>query len=217
MITPIDVTTQGLALRVTAVVLAAGRSRRMGGDNKLLAELDGKPIIRYVVEAASASRVDAVIVVTGHEAGSLRNVLAGCSVRFIHNPRYAEGLSTSLRVGISAADSGSAGVLVCLGDMPLVTARQLDLMIDAFVERNGRNICVPVRDGRRGNPVLWPRRFYADMLKLTGDEGARSLLARFADLVHQVEMDDEGIFLDIDTPGDLGECRPRSGLTAMAW
>lgn len=194
---------------VSAVVLAAGRSQRMGNGNKLLANIDGKPVLRYVVEAVLASGVHAVIVVTGHQAHCIRRALSGCPVRFAHNRHFADGLSTSLRVGVAAVRVDSTGVLCCLGDMPRVGPSELRRLVDAFTERGGRNICVPVRRGRRGNPVLWPRILYPELMQLTGELGARSLLTEYAELVHRVEVDSDGIFDDIDTSDDLREARGR--------
>lgn len=196
-------------LRVDAVVLAAGCSQRMRGVNKLLADLAGRPLVQHAVESVSRSKAAAVVVVTGHQAELVRQALAPCCARLVHNPHYARGLSSSLKAGVDAVSTDSAGVLVCLGDMPAVTARELNLIIDAFTERGGRVICVPVLDGRRGNPVLWPREFLPEFLELTGDEGARRLLARHAGRVHRVEMPGESVLCDVDDPGDLDDARRR--------
>jgi molybdenum cofactor cytidylyltransferase len=108
--------------RIATVVLAAGRSTRMGGPNKLTAEIGGKPLVRIAVEQALASRAKPVIVVTGHQRESIEAALAGLDVRLVHNPDYAEGLGASLKAGIAAVPPDAAGVVVCLGDMPQVTA-----------------------------------------------------------------------------------------------
>ena len=194
---------RGGSYSVAAVVLAAGCSRRMGGDNKLLLEFGRKPILVHVVEAVSACGVDEVIVVTGHEADRVRDVLAVCNVRFVHNRRFADGLSTSLGAGIGAVSDGAGGALVCLGDMPLITVPLLARLTEAFGSWHGQRICVPTHQGRRGNPVLWPRALFQEILHLNGDRGARELLLRRPELVHQVEVQSTGIFVDIDTREDL--------------
>jgi molybdenum cofactor cytidylyltransferase len=195
--------------RVAAVVLAAGASRRMGRANKLLADLDGDPLIARAVDAALASRAANVIVVTGYQAARVRAALAGRDVEFAHNRYYTGGLSSSLRRGLRALDAAFDGALICLGDMPWVRAADLDVLIAAFA-RAARPICVPVHGRRRGNPVLWPARHFSALRALQGDVGARGLLRRYAREVLRVPMPDAGVTRDIDTPADLANLRRRS-------
>lgn len=192
---------------VAAIVLAAGRSTRMGGPNKLLAELSGKPLVRIVVEQALASKASPVIVVTGHQGTEVAKALDGLDVTLRSNPHFAEGLATSVKAGIAAVPDESDGAIVCLGDMPLVDARLIDRMVDAFAPDHGSLIVVPVAEGRRGNPVLWSRRFFPELLALDGDIGARHLIAQHAEAVAEVEVDGKSAFLDIDTPDMLAEAR----------
>jgi molybdenum cofactor cytidylyltransferase len=195
----------GQPASIAAVVLAAGRASRMG-SNKLVAELDGEPIVRRTVRAVLASRARPVIVVTGHEAEAVRAALAGLDVRFVHNPDFANGMSTSLRAGIAAAGEVPAA-LVCLGDMPRLEARHLDAVIDAFRAGDPDQIIVPTADRKRGNPVLWPRGYFAEIAALGGDVGARALIDRHADQVRLVAIDDPAILVDVDTPAALAELR----------
>jgi len=188
---------------VAAVILAAGRSTRMGGPNKLLAELAGKPLVRTVTEQALASGASGVIVVTGHQAGEVEKALAGLKVKFVHNPDFAAGLASSVKTGIAAVPANADGAVVCLGDMPLIDARLIDRLIEAFAPDRGDLIAVPVSDGRRGNPVLWSRRFFTELMALDGDIGARHLIARHAEVVAEVPVEGHGAFLDIDTPEAL--------------
>jgi molybdenum cofactor cytidylyltransferase len=187
---------------VAAVILAAGRSRRMGGPNKLLATFDGEPLVRRVAEAALASRARPVIVVTGHMRDAVEAALAGLAVRLVHNADFAEGLSASLRTGIAAVPEDCAGALVTLADMPGITAAVLDALINAFQPREGRAIIVPTAAGKRGNPVLWARAFFPELMRLTGDAGARHLIEAHADAVHRLEVG-EAIAVDVDTPQAL--------------
>jgi molybdenum cofactor cytidylyltransferase len=187
------------APRIAALVLAAGQSRRMG-RNKLLLPIDGTPMVARTVDALSASSVTDIVVVTGHQADQVRAALAGRGVAFVHNPDFAAGLSTSLKTGLAALPADPDGALVCLGDMPLVTPAHLDRLIAAFNPVEGRLVCVPTYDGKRGNPVLWARRFFAEMRTLSGDAGARVLLERHADALCEVAMSDAGVLLDVDTP-----------------
>ena len=188
---------------VAALVLAGGQSRRMGGPNKLLAEVAAKPMVRHVVEAALASRADPVVVVVGHQQHEVRQALRGLKVRFAANPDFALGLSTSLKAGLAALPAEAAGAVVCLGDMPGVSAGLIDRLIAAFDPVEGRSIIVPTRHGKRGNPVLWSRAFFAEMQAVSGDVGARHLIGEHAGAVVEIEADSDGPLLDIDTPEAL--------------
>jgi molybdenum cofactor cytidylyltransferase len=192
---------------VAAIVLAAGRSTRMGGPNKLLAELDGKKLVRIATEQALASKASEVIVVTGHQADLVEQALAGLKVKFVRNPDFAGGLAGSLKAGISAVPERNDGAVICLGDMPLIDADLIDRMIDSFAPDRGNLIVVPVSEGRRGNPVLWSRRFFSELMTLDGDIGARHLIAKHAEVVAEVPVDGESAFLDIDTPQALEAAR----------
>lgn len=192
---------------VAAIVLAAGRGTRMGGPNKLLEDVGGRPVVRRVVEAALASHASPVLVVTGHERARVERILAGLPVMFVHNRDFAEGLSTSVRAGIAAVPGGAGAALVMLGDMPLVGPQILDALLDAFDPDAGRLIVLPVADGRRGNPVLWDRRFFDALTKLEGDVGARHLIAAHAEAVVEIEVEGPGAFLDVDTPEALSRAR----------
>jgi molybdenum cofactor cytidylyltransferase len=192
---------------VAAVVLAAGRSTRMGGPNKLLAELDGKKLVRIVTEQALASKASEVIVVTGHQAELIEQALAGLKVKFARNPDFAGGLASSVKSGIAAVPASADGAIVCLGDMPLISAPLINRLIDAFEPDRGHLIAVPVSDGKRGNPVLWSRRFFKELMTLDGDIGARHLIARHVEAVAEVPVEGDGPFLDIDTPQALEAAR----------
>ncbi|WEK49704.1 MAG: nucleotidyltransferase family protein [Candidatus Kaistia colombiensis] len=185
--------------RIAALVLAAGLGQRMGGPNKLLAEIDGRSLLRIVAEAALASRAVSVTVVTGHRREAVEQALAGLAVRFVHNPDYAEGLSTSLRCGVASLGDDIDGVLVLLADMPSVTGPILDRLIEAFDPGAGRWIVVPTDHGRRGNPVLWSRAFFAELQAIAGDTGARHRIGAHAGAVVEVEIGPE-VALDLDTP-----------------
>jgi len=186
--------------RITAVVLAAGQSRRMGPSNKLLMEIDGMPLIRRTAQTLLSSDVNGVVVVTGHQDDEVRAALSGLDVTIVHNPRYAEGLSTTLKVGIGALGPDTSAALIGLGDMPAVRADHVNCLIAGFDPEAGRSIGVPVHHGKRGNPVLWARRFFEDMRGVSGDVGAKALIGANESLVYQVEFEDTGVLTDLDTP-----------------
>ena len=188
---------------VVAIVLAAGRSTRMGAVNKLIAEIGGKPLVRIAAEQALASKAAPVIVVTGHEKEKVEAALAGLPVRFAHNPDYAEGLGSSLKVGIAAVPKEADGAIVCLGDMPQVDATLIDKLIAAFDPEKGALVVVPSIDGRRGNPVVWSRRFFPDLMAVQGDIGARHLIGSYAEAVAEVPVKGAAALTDVDTPESL--------------
>jgi molybdenum cofactor cytidylyltransferase len=192
---------------IAAVILAAGRSTRMGGPNKLLAEIGGRPLVRIVTEQALASQASDVIVVTGHQAEQVEKALLGLKVKFVRNPDFAEGLASSVKAGIAAVPDNADGAVICLGDMPLISAHLIDRLIEAFAPDRGNLIAVPVSDGRHGNPVLWSRRFFSELMTLDGDIGARHLIAKHSEAVAEVPVEGHGAFLDIDTPQALEDAR----------
>ena len=185
---------------IAALVLAAGRSSRMGGPNKLLAEIGGRPLVRIAVEEALASQARPVIVVTGHQRERVEAALAGLPVDFVHNPYFADGLGTSLKTGIAALPAQSDGVIVCLGDMPQVDAAMIDRLIGAIDPAKGALIAMPTIEGQRGNPVVWSRRFFPDLMAVEGDVGARYLIGRYTEAVAEVPLSGKAALTDVDTP-----------------
>jgi molybdenum cofactor cytidylyltransferase len=203
--------------KVGAVILAAGASSRFragGGPDptKLVAKLDGKPIVRRVVEAALATKARPVAVVTGYARDVVESVVADLEASFAFNPDFASGLASSLSVGLLATPRDVAGVLVLLGDMPLIEPRLADALIEAFLAREGALAAVPLTEGRRGNPVLLGRGLFEAALRLKGDEGARKLIGALneGELV-EVEASDMGVTFDVDTPEDLAAARRFGG------
>jgi molybdenum cofactor cytidylyltransferase len=188
---------------IAAVVLAAGRSTRMGAVNKLIAEIGGKPLVRIAAEQALASRASPIIVVTGHQRERVEKALAGLPVRVVHNPNYAEGLGTSLKTGIAAVPDNADGAIVCLGDMPQINAALINQLIAAFDPERGALVVVPSIDGRRGNPVVWARRFFNDLTAIQGDIGARHLIGSYAEAVIEVPVAGDAALTDVDTPESL--------------
>lgn len=203
------------APRVAAVVLAAGMSRRMGGPNKLLQDVGGENMVVRSLRSVQRAAVDQIVVVLGHGAADVQaSVVAAlgeqAGIRFATNPDYAEGLSTSLQTGLAALGDDCDAVLVCLADMPEVGSSQIDRLIAAFNPVESRAICVPTFQGKRGNPILWARRFVPEMRKLAGDVGARHLIGENAETVCEVEMGDAAVLTDLDTPEALRAYRERT-------
>lgn len=192
------------ARSIAAIVLAAGRSRRMAPLNKLLvADSQGTPMVARVVDNVLASHARPVIVVTGHERDRVEEALAGRPVLFAYAEDYAEGLSASLKAGLAAVPPEVEGFIICLGDMPLVSGPMLDRLMSAFDPEEGRAIVMPTFRGKQGNPMLWSREFLPEMMAITGDVGARHLIGAHADRMVEVEMADDAVLRDFDTTDAL--------------
>jgi molybdenum cofactor cytidylyltransferase len=207
------------APRVAVLLLAAGKSTRMGGPNKLLQDVDDAPLVVHAAKAALASQAVEVVVVLGHMADQVKAAIdhhigASTKLRFVTNPDFADGLSTSVRTGIAALGKDIDAAVVQLGDMPGVGSGLLDRLMAAFSPVEGRSICVPTVNGKRGNPVLWDRRFFVEIAKVSGDTGAKHLIGEHADLVCEVEMAGEAAITDIDTPEALAAWRARAPLSS---
>tara|TARA_B110000114_G_scaffold87999_2_gene92936 strand:- start:17216 stop:17854 length:639 start_codon:yes stop_codon:yes gene_type:complete len=182
-----------------AVVLAAGKSLRMGQRNKLLECVDEMPIVHKVLNAVTASIVHQCVVVTGYQAERIRNSVCDYQVDIIVNSEYEQGLSSSLKAGLKCLDSEVDAVLIVLGDMPDIDVGIINQLVLSFDPTQGREICVPVHNQRRGNPVLWSQRFYQDLCQIEGDVGGRHLIVKYRGWVYECYVDDESIHTDIDT------------------
>ena len=196
---PRDLRAPERPLSVAALVLAAGRASRMQGSHKLLAAFDGEALVRRTSEAALAAKPSRVLVVTGHRAEEIEAALAGLKIDIVRNPDFAQGMSTSLRAGVSALGPGCDGVAVMLADMPHVTGADMRRLLDAFAAAGGHAIVRAVSGGKRGNPVVLPRSTFAAILQLEGDVGARHIVESAGLDVVDVEIG-EAAHIDVDTP-----------------
>ena len=187
---------RGLA---AAIVLAAGASQRFGCPKQLL-PWGGKPLLQHVVDEALASPVGQVIVVLGHRAGELAPCLAGRPVRLVVNEEWERGISSSVREGLLALEPGTEAAIFLLADQPLVTRRVIAALLRRWRETRAL-IVAPFHKGRRGNPVLFSRPLFPQLLSLKGEGGGRALISRYEEEVERVEAG-EGVLLDIDTPED---------------
>jgi molybdenum cofactor cytidylyltransferase len=186
---------------VAAIILAAGRGTRFGEAPKLLASLHGKALVRHVAEAAVASALSPVIVVTGHRSAEVKAVLKDLPLTIVPNPAYADGLSTSLRAGFAALPEEATAAAILLGDMPLVTPSLLDGLARAWSDERPSAL-VPVAAGRRGNPVILSRSLAPAIAMLAGDIGAGPLLRGRSD-VREWPVEDTAVLQDIDTADAL--------------
>lgn len=187
------------ARRVAAVILAAGEARRFGSQ-KLLAPLGDRPLVQHVIDAANASRLDPVVLVVGAEADALLAAVRLGRARAVRNPEYASGQASSLRSGLRAVGDADAAV-VLLGDMPRITPA----LLDALVERqrsSGAVAVVSAQEGRRSPPTLLHRDLWPAVFALTGDVGAREVLAGRSDVVALELTPALGGLDDVDTRED---------------
>jgi molybdenum cofactor cytidylyltransferase len=199
-------------IQIAAIVLAAGRSTRFlaaGGEGtKLAAPLGHKALARYAAEAALGSSARPVVAVTGYARLAVEAALAGLSLQFVHNARFASGLASSLRTGLAALSEDVGGAIVLLGDMPAVSSGLIDGLIDAFQARPGALAVAPRMNGRRGNPILLGRGLFPAVARLEGDVGARSLLDQLpAERLVEIPVDGFAVSLDVDTPEALEAAR----------
>jgi molybdenum cofactor cytidylyltransferase len=197
--------------QIAALILAAGLSSRMAPANKLLLpDATGTSMVARVADAALASRAHPVMAVLGHQAEAVTAALGSRALNLTHAENYRDGLSASLRAGLAALPDTVDAVIVCLADMPLVTPAQINDLIDAYDPDEGRLIVVPTHQGKRGNPVLWDRRFFAEMSALSGDTGARGLLLRHAEHVAEHDVGTPSVLQDFDTREALEKAGPTS-------
>lgn len=193
---------------ISGLILAAGQSRRMGKENKMTVEVNGKPMVRHIAEAALNSKLSKICVVTGHKPQSVVDALDGIEFQQFDNSNYANGLSTSLIEGINRIGNYTSHALILLGDMPFISSQMLNQMIEASAE-NPENIIVATHDGKRGNPVLWPRRFFEELKTIEGDVGARRIMVANREMVTEVELG-EAASLDLDTPEAVRQIEDRA-------
>ena len=198
---------QSRAPRIAAVIMAAGRSQRMRGGNKLLESVDGQPLVARAASAAIASEAAPIIVVTGHQPDKVAAVLDGLDVTLVHNSDFREGLSSSVHAGLAAVPAGHDGAVLMLADMPDVDAGLVDQLMAAFDPIEGRGIVVATHNGTRGNPVLFARQYFAEILRVTGDTGARHVVDSNDEAVCEVECGTSAPLVDLDTPEALAKRR----------
>jgi molybdenum cofactor cytidylyltransferase len=186
---------------IAAVMLAAGLARRMGRQ-KLLLQLQGKPVVRWSVEHI-VSHVEDVVVVTGPEDTAIRQALEDLPVRFAVNPRPQDGQGTSIAAGIAALKPWTTAALIALGDQPRMPAAVVPALLDAF-RRSGKAIVAPVYQGVHGTPVLFSSEVFGELRALTGDAGARAVVKANPERVEAVAFD-LAMPPDVDTPEDYAK------------
>lgn len=188
---------------ITLIVLAAGKSTRMEGQNKLLAVVRGKPMIRGVVEAALDSKVDETIVVLGWDERRLRQALAGIPCRLIVNRGFERGQSSSLKAGLDEVAPETRAVLILPGDIAEIDSRAIDKVVDSYIS-NGGTILVAAHKGKFGHPILIDRRLFKEIAQIAEEtHGLKSVIKSHENEIKLIETGSDNVLRDVDTPEDL--------------
>ena len=210
-----DMTSATKDMSLAAIILAAGSSRRFGTGNKLLADIDGMPLIRHVALRVLASRAGRVLVVTGHQNDKVEQALAGLDVICVHNTRHLDGMSTTVAAGIKALPAEVQAAMITPGDLPEISPQLIDRLIAIATASGGERIVFPtLPTGEQRNPVLWPKHYFAELAALSGDTGARGLIKKHQAQALPVPMTTPEAFADIDRPEDLEAWRKKRGRSA---
>ena len=195
---------------IHAVLLAAGRSERMGRNNKLLLNVDGIPLVRKSAINILNSNVTSMTVVTGFDENKIINALSGLNVNFVKNINFQEGLSSSLKAGLANITPTPSAVIICLADMPKIQPEYINQLIENFNPLKGWEICIPTNNGKRGNPVLIGSRFFPYIFETSGDFGAKQVMKQHSDKIVEVEIGTSDIHFDIDTQDEYENFTTRS-------
>ncbi|MCI5048221.1 MAG: nucleotidyltransferase family protein [Aquisalinus sp.] len=188
---------------LAAIILAAGESTRFGQSNKLLARLNGKPVLTHTLETVCALGLGQVILVSGHDRQMVESLAADYPVSHHHNAAYRYGMGSSIACGARELHAETEGVFVCLGDMPYLPAAVFHAMVARFAAEAQQAIMRPSFGGKPGHPVLFPAHLYSDLAQLSDDLGAREIITRYQSRLVTLDWPDNTVLADIDRPEDL--------------
>ena len=189
-------------MKIAGIILAAGGSTRMGGQNKLLQMVDGTSLVQKVVGSALNSNIESVYVILGYQAALIRQCISNKSVNWVENSDWSRGMASSIKSGIEALNTNYDGAMILLGDMPFIEPIMINQLLALYQKKK---IVVPVKDGRQGNPVLFSSAFFADLKLLCGDKGAKPIIKKNPDSVIIANVLTDTIFHDLDTPDQIKE------------
>ncbi len=189
-------------MKISATVMAAGQSSRMGSKNKLLLAVESIPMIRRVCETVLTAGFDPVVVVTGFEKDKVEAALNKLELQFAHNSNWSDGMATSIFSGMVALPDSTDGNLIVLGDMPFVSVETLEKLKNSFISHEGKHIIYPKHDVQQGNPVLFPEKYFNEIMSSTGDRGCKRVLNKYPHDVVAVSIDSNEVMLDCDTDED---------------
>ncbi|MDX1738432.1 MAG: molybdopterin-binding/glycosyltransferase family 2 protein [Alphaproteobacteria bacterium] len=198
---------RSLKPKISVILLAAGQSRRMGKENKLLSDFKGEALINHAIASIEGASPDELIIVTGHQHDLVSETIKtpNCKHKIVRNDDFADGISTSIKKGLENISPDSDAVLICLGDMPLIQTDHIRSLFAAFSEEDNRHICIPTFNGKWGNPVLIGKVLFTELMSLTGDMGAKPVILRNNDIVCEVDIGHQAVLIDTDTPEELSK------------
>lgn len=200
-----DLNVATVKTQLTALILAAGQSKRFGQSNKLLSSFGGKALLSQTMDSVVRFAVGKIIVVTGHDEALIRALVEPYEACVVFNEHFTDGMGASIAAGMRAISAQSTGVAICLGDIPFIEARTFDQLVERFasLEDRRRAIVTPCFKKRRGHPVIFGQAHFQALSKLSGDQGGRQIMYRNNDQLIDVGVDDPGIFRDFDTLADF--------------
>ena len=186
---------------ISAILLAAGQSKRMNGENKLTKEIKGIPLIKLSVKNILASSINELIIVLGHQKEIIEKLIdKNEKIKFIFNKNFESGMASSIKVGLNHLSKNTEAFFICLGDMPLVNSAIYNQLIKS---KNQKNIIVPTYKGQQGNPVLFDKSMKETVMNITGDVGAKKILELNKDKILNLEINDQSIVKGFNTQGDF--------------
>ncbi len=188
-------------MKTAGLILAAGNSRRMGDDNKLLLPFKGKPILSHVLEASLDSNLNHTCVVIGYDRLNIKKLLVNKEIQIVTNQEWSLGMASSIVAGVSHLKEYD-GILILMGDMPLVTPELINKII---IHGATDKIVLPVKDAQKGNPVFFGSNFMHELVTIEGDRGARKVIQSNSPCILKVEVKSDAIFRDFDTHDKLNE------------
>ena len=189
-------------MKLSATILAAGASKRMGDLNKLLLQIDNKPIIYSVCKTVLGSKLDQIILVTGYENSKIEKTVPKGIDNIVYNKNWRKGMMSSIYAGLSNLDDDVDGNMIILGDMPLITVHTINLLIDEFKISNGNRIVYPIYEARQANPVIFPKKYFAEILDSEGDKGCKKVLKKYPGDAVSVHINSDEVIVDCDTRDD---------------
>ena len=189
-------------MKISATILAAGQSLRMDNDNKLLLPIEGVAIIQHVCKTVLSANINQVIVVTGYENEIVSQAIPKEVDNIVYNSDWNSGMSSSIYKGISSLPENVDGNMIVLGDMPMISTDTLQLLIDQFIKQKGRLIIYPIYEDRQANPVIFPKKYFSEILSLTGDRGCKKVLKQYPENVIGIPIQSQEVVLDCDTKDD---------------
>jgi len=187
---------------LSATILAAGGSTRMDSENKLLLDLGDKMIIEHACDVVAEAGFEPIIVVTGHDSENIRETLRGRNVAFVHNEAWKSGMAGSISTGVARLPEDVDGNLIVLGDMPFITPSTLDILREEFIRISGEKIIYPSHDGQQANPVLFPKKYFSEIISAKGERGCKSVLKKHPEEAVAVPIESDDVILDCDTKED---------------